>query len=50
MLLNDNVEAVLTELQICLTDLKEFVGNIWHQSETLRGEVLLQELLAGSKV
>jgi len=48
--LNDNVEAVLTGLQVRLADLKEFVGNIWYRGETLRGEVFLQELLAGSKV
>jgi hypothetical protein len=48
--LNDNVEAVLTALQVRLADLKEFVGNIWCRSATLRGEVFLQELLAGSKV
>ncbi len=46
--LNDNVEAVLTGLQVSLADLKEFVGNIWCRGETLRGEVFLQELLAGS--
>jgi len=48
--LNDNVEAVLTGLRVRLADLKEFVGNIWCRSATLRGEVFLQELLAGSKV
>lgn len=48
--LNDNVEAVLTGLPARLTDLKEFVGNSWCRSETLRGEIFLQELLAGSKV
>jgi IS605 OrfB family transposase len=48
--LNDNVEAVLTALPARLTDLKEFVGNSWYRGETLRGEVFLQELLAGSKV
>jgi hypothetical protein len=48
--LNDNVEAVLTALQVRLADLKEFVGNIWYRGEILRGEVFLQELLAGSKV
>ena len=48
--LNDNIEAVLTALPARLTDLKEFVGNSWCRSETLRGEVFLQELLAGSKV
>lgn len=48
--LNDNIEAVLTGLQVRLADLKEFVGNIWYRGETLRGEVFLQELLAGSKV
>lgn len=47
--LNDNIEAVLTGLQVRLTDLKEFVGNIWYRSESLRGEVFLQQLLAGSK-
>jgi hypothetical protein len=30
--LNYNVEVVLTGLQIRLTDLKEFVGNIWYRS------------------
>ena len=48
--LNDNIEAVLPALRVSLTDLKEFVGNIWYRGETLRGEVFLQELLAGSKV
>lgn len=48
--LNDNVEAVLTGLQVRLADLKEFVGNIWYRGEKIRGEVFLQELLAGSKV
>ncbi len=48
--LNDNVEAVLTGLQVRLADLKEFVGNIWYRGEKLRGEVFLQELLAGSVV
>lgn len=48
--LNDNIEAVLTGLRVRLADLKEFVGNIWCRSATLRGEVFLQELLAGSKV
>lgn len=48
--LNDNIEAVLTGLQVSLADLKEFVGNIWYRGETLRGEVFLQELLAESKV
>ena len=48
--LNDNIEAVLTALPARLTDLKEFVGSIGYRSETLRGEVFLQELLAGSKV
>lgn len=48
--LNDNIEAVLPALRVSLADLKEFVGNIWCRSETLRGEVFLQELLAGSKV
>ena len=48
--LNDNIEATLTALPARLTDLKEFVGNSWCRSETLRGEVFLQELLAGSKV
>lgn len=33
--LNDNIEAVLTGLQVRLADLKEFVGNIWCRSETL---------------
>jgi IS605 OrfB family transposase len=46
--LNDNIEAVLTGLQVRLADLKEFVGNIWHRGETLRGEIFLQELIAGS--
>lgn len=46
--LNDNIEAVLTGLPARLTDLKEFVGNSWCRSEILRGEVFLQELLAGS--
>lgn len=48
--LNDNVEAILTGLQVSLADLKEFVGNIWYRGETLRGEIFLQELLVGSKV
>jgi IS605 OrfB family transposase len=48
--LNDNIEATLTALRVSLADLKEFVGNIWYRGETLRGEVFLQELLAGSKV
>jgi hypothetical protein len=48
--LNDNIEIILTGLQVRLADLKEFVGNIWYRSETLRGEVFLQELFAGSKV
>lgn len=48
--LNDNIEAVLTGLQVSLTDLKEFVGNIWYRGESLRGEIFLQELLVGSKV
>lgn len=48
--LNDNIEAVLPALRVSLADLKEFVGNIWYRGETLRGEVFLQELLAGSKV
>lgn len=48
--LNDNIEATLTALRVRLADLKEFVGNIWYRGETLRGEVFLQELLAGSKV
>jgi hypothetical protein len=48
--LNDNIKATLTALPARLTDLKEFVGNSWCRSETLRGEVFLQELLAGSKV
>ena len=48
--LSDNVEAVLTGLRVSLADLKEFVGNIWYRGESLRGEVFLQELLAGSKV
>ena len=48
--LNDNIEAVLTGLQVSLADLKEFVGNIWYRGEILRGKVFLQELLAGSKV
>jgi IS605 OrfB family transposase len=48
--LNDNIEATLTALPARLTDLKEFVGNSWCRSETLRGEVFLQELLAGGKV
>lgn len=47
--LNDNIEATLTALRVSLADLKEFVGNIWYRGETLRGEVFLQELLAGSK-
>jgi IS605 OrfB family transposase len=47
--LNDNVEAVLTGLQVRLADLKEFVGNIWYRGENLRSEVFLQELLVGSK-
>jgi hypothetical protein len=47
--LNDNLEAVLTALPVRLTDLKELVGNNWCRSETLRSEVFLQELLAGSK-
>jgi IS605 OrfB family transposase len=42
--------AFVIGLQVRLTDLKEFVGNIWYRGETLRGEVFLQELLAGSKV
>ncbi len=46
--LNDNVEAVLTGLQVRLADLKEFVGNIWYRGETLRGEIFLQELIVGS--
>jgi hypothetical protein len=48
--LNDNIEAILTGLQVSLADLKEFVGNIWYRGETLRGEIFLQELLVGSKV
>ena len=48
--LNDNIEAVLTGLRVRLADLKEFVGNIWYRGEKLRGEVFLQELLAGSKL
>lgn len=48
--LNDNIEAVLPALRVSLAGLKEFVGNIWYRGETLRGEVFLQELLAGSKV
>jgi IS605 OrfB family transposase len=48
--LNDNIEAVLTGLQVRLADLKEFVGNIWYRGEKLRGEVFLRELLAGSVV
>ena len=47
--LNDNIEAVLTGLPVRLTDLKEFVGNIWYRGENLRGEVFLQELLAGAR-
>lgn len=47
--LNDNIEAVLTGPQVRLADLKEFVGNIWCRSATLRGKVFLQKLLAGSK-
>ena len=31
--LNDNIEAVLTGLQVRLADLKEFVGNIWYRGE-----------------
>ena len=46
--LNDNIEAVLTGLQVSLADLKEFVGNIWYRGETLRGEIFLQELIVGS--
>jgi hypothetical protein len=46
--LNDNIEAVLTGLQVRLADLKEFVGNIWYLGEILRGEIFLQELIAGS--
>ncbi len=48
--LNDNIEALLTGLQVSLADLKEFVGNVWYRGETLRGEIFLQELIAGSKV
>lgn len=48
--LNDNVEAVLTGLQVSLADLKEFAGNIWHRGEIFRGEIFLQELIAESKV
>lgn len=48
--LNDNIEATLTALRVSLADLKEFVGNIWYRGETLRGEIFLRELLAGSKV
>jgi hypothetical protein len=46
--LNDNIEAILTGLQVRLADLKEFVGNIWYRVETLRGEIFLQELIVGS--
>lgn len=46
--LNDNIEAILTGLQVRLADLKEFVGNIWYRGETLRGEIFLQELIVGS--
>lgn len=46
--LNDNIEAVLTGLQVRLADLKEFVGNIWYRGESLRGEIFLSELIAGS--
>lgn len=46
--LNDNVEAVLTGLQVRLADLKELVGNIWYRGESLRGEIFLLELIAGS--
>jgi hypothetical protein len=46
--LNDNIEAILTGLQVRLANLKEFVGNIWYRGETLRGEIFLQELIVGS--
>jgi IS605 OrfB family transposase len=48
--LNDNIEAILTGLQVRLTDLKEFVGNIWYRGAILRSEVFLQELFVGSEI
>jgi 2-hydroxy-3-keto-5-methylthiopentenyl-1-phosphate phosphatase len=33
--LNDNIETVLTGLQIHLANLKEFVGNIWYLGEII---------------
>lgn len=46
--LNDNIDTILTGLQVSLADLKEFVGNIWYRGENLRSEIFLQELLIGS--
>jgi hypothetical protein len=33
--LNDNIETILTGLQIHLANLKEFVGNIWYLGEII---------------
>lgn len=48
--LNDGVKAVLTGLRISPHNLKELCASICDESESLSGEVFLQQLLGGSKV
>jgi hypothetical protein len=45
--LNDSVKATLTAFQTSLHNLKELCAKICDESESLSGEVLLQELLVG---
>ena len=47
MVFNDVRKAAKAKYPMLNTSI---IGNSWCRSETLRGEVFLQELLAGSKV
>jgi hypothetical protein len=48
--LNDGVKTVLTGLRISPHNLKELCAKICDESESLSGEVILQELLGGCRV